>query len=505
MATLTVNAPDGATELFVLGSDFSLRLRPRRGTPHELPEGIYKVRATVGRTEWQRLVVLDPAANVTVDVPQIAFGSAAPLRNTNRTHESHQGAAGDIGMMPPRGAAAGLAPRAGGDAAAGLAVMARWWRPGAAGPSRPLGDPAAGVSLRTAGGGRPLVRIALDEARMDGGGTPGGPGHYRRSLARAGTAMPEGDWSYGDLGADRYTTFSARCRPGLYTLSLPDGEGVREQIVTVLPGWQLSVFLLYAVQGAPGAPGGPGARRLADLSLHYSRGRFDPEGETARLTDAARLALADERGVASQDFLHAATSDAENPLLGLLGAHLLLVLKDRARLAGKSGVARPATFHQERFDRIVGAVARVFGAGHPDIRALLTQTTGFVADPRPLRTPPMLRPSWDRLLAQSCRTPGIIGPRLWRRTMRRSGAPPFLAWRMPQPRGARLGRIEGDIAGRILQDLRADPEAERAAGSSRQTGEEAETLLRFKARMVAMLGVPRSVVDMAVPGPPRDP
>ena len=500
MATLTINAADSTTEIFLVASDFSLCLRPRHGTPHEVPAGIYKVRATVGRSEWQELVVLDPAAKVTVDIPEIVFGSAAPLENTNRSHESHQGAASDIGPMTPRGASASLARRAGegSDLTAGFAFMARWWSPDATGSSD-LQDPAAGVSLRTSGGGRRLVRLALDEESMSGGGAPGDPGHYRLPLTHAGTDMREGDWTYGDLGADRYTTFSAKSRPGLYTLSLPDGEGLAEQTVTLLPGWQLNVFLLYEMQGPSRGPDDRGVRRLVDLSLHYSRDRFRPESENVRLTDAARLALADERSIASRDFLPTADGDPGNPLLNLYSAHLLLVLKDKERAASKSGIARPMEFDQKLFDRFVCETARVFGADHPDVRALLTKTTGFVPDPRPVRTPPMLWRSWERLMIETCRTPEIVGSRLWRRTARRSGARPFLVWRMPQYGGERLMQIEVDITRRILLALRNSPDAETAANAFQRTDEERETLLRFKCRMVEAFDVPRSILDMIVP------
>jgi hypothetical protein len=74
-------------------------------------------------------------------------------------------------------------------------------------------------------------------------------------------------------------------------------------------------------------------------------------------------------------------------MLGLLGAHLLL---------------RDEPQNVLLFETVTRNLLRLLGPDHPDLRALcLRRATSIPEVPRSLDTPPMLRASWDIVVAES--------------------------------------------------------------------------------------------------------
>lgn len=480
MPNLTVSSADESTEIFVVASNFELRARGALRVVEDLETGIYKIRAVTGRSEWQKVVAL--REDTVVEIPRIAFGSAAPLAGTNRTHESHMAAA-ELATPPgavPEGGDRGRDRSAAARHAASFVFMARWWTPWSAQGPQNLPNPANGASLGS-GGGRRLMRLdAPDdiEGRQDAP-TDAGP-----------HVAPTATWFNGDRAFDRYSGVSLRADDGLYTLGLSDGDGQVEQMITLLPGWRTYVFALYEppIDSYGNLRDGQ-RKKLVDLSIHMTRDQLSTGDEIARLTDAARLALADERSTATGELMSLVRGKFENPMLGLYGAHLLLLLKDKRSSAS---VARPFDYSEDLFREVVENIAAIFGPDHPDIVAL----RGESGDGRPITAPPMLWRSWLRLLQTGLDFPDLVQPPIWRRTALRALSRPFFCWRVPQYGGERVMRREIELV-RLVLSAAEDEDRLREDATSLRNGT-ASLAVRddFVRKCVARFEAPRSVIDM---------
>ncbi len=483
MPKLSVRAADETTEIFVIAADFALRGRGARRLDQDLQAGIYKVRAVSGRSEWQRVIVL--REDTTLNVPKIEFGSAAPLASTNRTHETHMYAA-EQATPPEQGivdAAPAIALSLGRRRApvhsGSFVFMARWWTPWSDFGPMNLDNPAEGASLRT-GGGRGL--LPLDLSTEEGDQT--GPTHAGPRIA------PEATWFSGDLSSDRFSGASLNAAPGMYSLSLSDGESKIEQMITILPGWRTHVFALYEppIENIEGTVTNVN-KRLVDISIHISRDRMFMGDEMARLTDAARLALADERSTATNELLRYVGGKFENPMLGLYGAHLLLLLKGKNSAAS---IPRPVDYDDSLYREVVENTARIFGDRHPDIVAL----RGLGKRMNTIKFPPMLSHSWLKLLASSVEHPNLIPPSLWRRTALRSRTQPFFAWRIPQYGGDRIMQREIELTRAILEAAEEREHYDEAAAGLRSGRADASVREAFVRECVTLFEAPRSVIDL---------
>lgn len=482
MPILTVQAQDETTEIFVVATDFALRARGARRLKQDLEPGIYKVRAVSGRSEWQRVVVLRD--NMNIDVPTIEFGSAAPLAHTSRTHETHMSAAEqaappDLDEDTHAAFAHSAGPASRPSHSGSLVFMARWWTPWHDSGPQKLNDPAWGASLAT-GGGRRLMSLA---SRGEGA-------RYEAQTEAGSQIAPVATWFSGDLAQDRYSGVSLRAHPGIYTLGLYDGEGKSEQPITILPGWRTHVFALYEPSQGGGGDVWTGPRkRLVDISVHITRGGLSVSDDIVRLTDAARFALADERSSATSELLNYVRGKFQNPMLGLYGAHLLLLLKQKASAAS---IERPVGYDDGLFHEVLENTASLFGEDHPDIAAL----RGKDARTETLRFPPMLSHGWKNLLDASADRPELVPPRLWRRTAQRTQTEPFFAWRIPQYQSEQIMLRQIDLTRAVLdaaaEQERYDPDAaglrDRAADSKIRDSFVRDCITRFEA--------PRSVIDM---------
>jgi hypothetical protein len=125
-----------------------------------------------------------------------------------------------------------------------------------------------------------------------------------------------------------------------------------------------------------------------------------------RAAELARYALTQNRPVLTDamvtDILNL---KFEDPMFGLLGAHL--ILRDQSR-------DRPedAARFADRFRIVTDNLLRLLGPDHPDLRALwLRRTDRGPANlvSAQLRSPPMLRASWDVAVKESFRDSDVIG------------------------------------------------------------------------------------------------
>ncbi|MCL3882685.1 hypothetical protein [Marivita sp. GX14005] len=483
MPRLTVEAADETAEIFVVASHFALAERGVRRLERELPAGIYKVRAVSARSEWQKVIAL--RGDTDISIPPIEFGSAAPLALTNRTHETHMAAAEDAAPPPPPApeiAEAALrrpGARPAAEHTASFNFMARWWTPYYDVDPKGFADPSIGASLRSGGGRRLLNLWRQDEAQ--GTATNAGP-----------RISGEASWFAGDLDEDRFSGVSFNAAAGLYTLSLSDGDGTIEQTVTLLPGWRTHVFALYEPDtDAFGHPREDGGKRLVDLSIHIARGKLEMGSEVARITDAARFALADERSTATQELLGIVRGKSDAPMLGLYGAHLMQLLKDKTSTAS---VARSVDYDPGLFEEVAQNTADLFGRNHPDIVALLGPEPGAKAQV----VPPMLWRGWTALLERSLDAPALVSPPMWRRTALRSHSRPFFAWRTPQYAGTATMMRDIELTRSVLQ-FAGETAALEPDFAGLLDGTVPDTRRReFTRRCITRFEAPRSVIDMVL-------
>ncbi len=372
---------DPLTEVFVIDHAFALVARAvGRGLSLDLEPGVYKVKARLGETTTEELVTL--IDDGTVDVSSLAVPSPAPSLGTSQTHEAHMQAAFDTARRAPVAVGAG----------AEIVIMARRFsHPG----SRYVSDAErpARLSLRAAGG------ELLADLDRDGDG--------RLDLV---------DTALGTrIAVD----------PGTYTLHWAGREGIDvEQSVQAVAGWQTQVFVLTEVPH--------GGRHRATILM--SRDQYEPSAD-ARLVEAARCALADERKVASEDNTRTFAA-SDDPMLALYGAHLMLVAarsieavahaEDRG---GRPQGTSPVTFDQSVFDEAVGRLQTMLGTEHPDVVALATRASDQnIESPAPVAGPPMLWRSWVLLIEASNRRPDLLPASVWWPTVKQLHLRPFLAW-----------------------------------------------------------------------------
>ena len=169
--------------------------------------------------------------------------------------------------------------------------------------------------------------------------------------------------------------------PGPYRLRLILSDGTAfERALYVSPGQQTQVFLMRADYAL--ADGG--VERRADLAgggVVISPSQvFQPDDGRTRLAELARYALAQKRRALSDEVINDILDEkGEDPMLGLLGAHLLL---------------RDEPENRSFFETVIRNLLRLLGPEHPDVHALRLRARP-PPPPAPLSSAPMLRASWD--------------------------------------------------------------------------------------------------------------
>jgi hypothetical protein len=382
---------DPLAEVFVIDHAFGMVARAvGGGLSIDLEPGVYKVKARLGETTTERIVTL--IDDDTVDLSALDVPSPAPSAGTSQTHEPHMQAAYDVARRPPIAAGSG----------AEIVVMARRFS-GPGSDYDPNAERPAHVTLREAGGG------LLADLDHDG----------------------EGPLDLTDTALGRTIAVD----PGTYTLHWTGREGIEvEQSVQAVADWQTQVFVLTEVPH-------DGRHRATIL---MSRGQYEPSDD-ARLVEAARCALADERKVASEDNTRTFLA-SEDPMLALYGAHLMLIaarsieaVAHSAARGGRPQGISPVTFDQSVFNDTVRRLQMMLGTDHPDVVALATRASDQnLESPAPLAAPPMLWRSWALLIEASNRRPDLLPAGTWWPTVRQLHLRPFIAWSPDRdPEGSR--------------------------------------------------------------------
>lgn len=371
--TLTVKAEDDSVEVFIIDGRFKVVERGHGPmNVFSLAPGIYTVKVKVGTESRSEHVVLFDKP-VKVKFARIEFPSAAPLFDTGKTHEYHIAASENESKKVHVSIGSGSS----------IFVFVRDWRPNEK-PDTPRKinpRPQLGLKLLDATGN---VIVDIDKkAKFD----------------------PKRDPS---------AACNVELNPGIYRLALHLLSGsVIEQTVVASPGWQTQVFMLQRNYGKDRSD------RRADLSgasILMSKTGFSAADLDKRLVETARLGLIDTRQVLSEKVINTILMGKfKNPMLGILGAHLLL-LNNSVKM--------------DLLHTVVTNLRKLLGSNqHPDVEALalrLGEKTSFVFE-----HPPMLRRSWWHVVDATVDKKGLVplgstaaaaAERIW-------GAEPWLQWK----------------------------------------------------------------------------
>ena len=230
----------------------------------------------------------------------------------------------------------------------------------------------------------------------------------------------------------------------------------------------------------------------------------------ARTVEVARSALAEERSVASSTISESLFVKFENPMLGLFGAHLMLLSREAERKAAaeerrsmsKKRPRAPVQFRQEQFDEVVRNLADLLGPDHPDVVALATRTS----DPdlpalAPVTMPPLLWRSWLLLIEASHDHPPLVPADTWRRACRPLPLRPFLTWAVSGEVGqdvetewrVEVGRV---LHGAPVRGLEATRRGHRPAGIDRDSPSADDERRQLSRQLIA----PRAAIDELAAG-----
>jgi hypothetical protein len=366
---LRVQAGDDGTEIFVTDGRFHQVARGCGRVEVKLPPGLYQLRLRAGNTVRDEDLILDGSQpEVVKRFEALKFATPAPLAGIRETSAQQ---AAFINEMFGK-----TQVDLGGDSGVCLFVAAP---PGGHPPAR-------GLTLWR--DGQQVVDVNAHAAKP----------------------------ATGEPWAACYMKVPAACYR--LRLALPKGAYL-EQSVVAAPGWHTQLFLRHHAYGddpkdtRANLPGG---------AILYARDRcFDPNSPEARLSELARLGLANRRQVLADEVLQAILyGKFADPMLGLLGAHLL-------------GGTRPDAANL--IQTVVGNLRTLFGGlPHPDVEALALLVPGDPGNYR-FEYPPMLRRSWELVVKASAERPEVLPPdgpaariaeHLW-------GEEPWLLWMTPAP------------------------------------------------------------------------
>lgn len=373
--TLTVQSADAETEIFLVNGEFQLVARGVGRLEAGIEPGIYKVKCRTGAVTKEQLVLVKDEP-IVVSLPRLSFSSPAPLAETAKTHEYHVEAA--------KAESRNIHVKSG--TGSWVFVFARDWT--VTGNSARGRNPVQWLSLHNEQG----IRIAdLDEAGVH------------------------------NVAGDPWAACNLEVAPGTYRLrlNLPAENGQKqvslEQAIVASPGWQTQVFLL---QKPYGPEQGDWAADLAGAAILLSRGLgFEPSRADFRRAELARLGLTNRRQLVSVEILQMLRAKMENPMLGILGAHLLLL---------------GPQIDQDLLGVAVQNLRIFLEAPHPDVEAIALQL--YSGNSYAFRSPPMLRRSWSLLVEATTKQSTVIVPNslaasIWDRLWAEE---PWLLWAVPE-------------------------------------------------------------------------
>jgi hypothetical protein len=428
---LIIEAADPLAEIMVYDGAFKRVGRDVGRYDGVLPNGLYEVRCRLGGTSREELIALD--GDMILKLDPVEFASSIPFAGETADEAGHAAAIG---------AAFGHPVKAG--AGSGLLLVVR---------DRPRSETSATPPTASAAAGLKLL---------------GGPGFAPVDLAAR--AHPS--------GAAPVAALYVEVPPGVYRLrlDLPDG-GARERSLVAIAGWRTECFMVRRqVRGQPLADLDQGAVSMARLGRP-----FTADDDRRRLAEAARDALLSHRRIADAAAEALYREKFEDPMLGLLVAHLLL--RDSP--------------HAPALDEVTDNLVRLLGPDHPDARAIALGTPQESGGAE-IREMPMVRASWDRIVQHSLNRPGLVAADspAGQVSARVLPAAPWLVW---EPADTSSRRVDSQLAALrsyIGQAAERPPEAEAIHESAPGAPAPAAALDEDdRAELARSLGVPGSDLD----------
>jgi hypothetical protein len=426
---LTVNASDEATYLRIFDAEFQLVAHGTGRVAEDLAPGLYQVKARLGNGEFSEIVALDSGPR-DVAVPPLAFSSPAPLEMTAKTHEDH------IANAASQSTADHLHLGSG----SWLYFFSRAWsvpQPVESMAASPAGDLMRGLRLLDA---HEQVLVELSSAAISG------PEQFD-------------PWSACNIAVD----------PGAYVLELLLGDdpdaGVAagswsqvrtlRQTLIASPGWQTQYFCLPRTYDGVG--------RRADLSqatMLMSNGPgFRPDDKMDRLSEQARLCLLSSRASLSREEMkRILDGEYANPLLGMFGAHLALLQRERRLGSRRSQSENLPADDGVDLTRVVNRLRSLLGGPHLDVEALAL-AAGMESTVAAFWQPPMLRRSWSIVCEETAKSPQCVpeGSLADRASDEITGDGIWLTWmnRAPLPDGETRSQLARDIRANVAFHRRA--------------------------------------------------
>lgn len=343
--SLTARAADQATEVFITDGSFQ-RIADGVGQVQiDVTPGIYKVRFRSGDEQSDRLIaVREEDGAITVEGRPVLFHSPVPIVETSTADSDHASAAADAAQAPPRSLGTGSQ----------LLLFTR----------------------DTLSPAEPWVGISVHDV-------------YGEPIAHMSEGSSDADEAWGALHLE--------LDAGTYRIRVDTGEiGTFEMFAVTRSGWQTQVFLLSEEFRIGSDSIRRASLKHASVLMTREDSGFSAEDRQIRLTDLARQGLASKRPIARSADLHDMLwAKYENPMLGIYGAHLLLL--------------RPPINH-DLVETVMHNLRRLVGS-HPDVEALELRP-GASTPPKSLKfpTPPMLDSSWGLISRGTRRRASLVPP-----------------------------------------------------------------------------------------------
>ncbi|GHO96689.1 hypothetical protein KSF_067370 [Reticulibacter mediterranei] len=364
---LVVDAENAATEIFIIDNHFQRVTEGITGghgqLEVDLEPGIYKVKFVAGFLMQERYVELQAGSSpVLVSAPELSFSTSVPLKETRTTQDYHEESANQASKRIHYEVGIGSQ----------LFVFVRDLA------KQGCNDSATGLTLHDLAG-----NLLVDFTR-------------------------QGERDIDNPETDHWVGCNVQVDPGAYRLrvQLPgdaDNVEILEQIVVTCEGWQTQLFLLRRFFGdLDDCQMLRADVNAASIFMVPIGTGFQPERTGFREAELARQGLLRGRVVLDADELGKMIwRDHRNPMLGLYGAHQLL-------LAEKPDL--------DLLRNVTDILYHMIGS-HPDVIALDIYLRNLLTNDPVYRypdyhttyqAPPMLRSSWNILVRASIMQQEII-------------------------------------------------------------------------------------------------
>jgi hypothetical protein len=373
--TLSVKSADEATEIRVFDGRLRQVSRGLGTLKTDLPPGIYKVLADTGGTRYEEKILLgvdEKQKERTVKVPALKYNTPVPVKG------------------------------GGGDASSAAANEARGRNKVAlsANPSSSLFFFISACPHKAGNKGEAPKSLAdgLSLCTADG-----------KELVDLGKKCAS------NRGGEPWAAVTVLLDPGYYRLRLrlSGGDSV-EQCLFAPRDWCTQIFMHTGESAVNCREQTLDLASTSILMKEYSDPKFDPADPDVRLADLARSGLSRGRQVLSDAALkEIILGKLRDPMLGLYGAHLLLLADPpdpvTGDLKGVDGHLAKIFGFNVTFAQIVHRIKSFHGmAEHPDVQALELLLPDAHRPAGTFTNPPMFRQSWRPVVRASYRDPKVV-------------------------------------------------------------------------------------------------